>query len=254
MAARPRGLRLFQSSCLTGVENKHTTSKSVHIYFMETNSSQTEQLSNIIFQAYVHVHFRVHKHVRHIENAYMSARRYGIFLREFNAISHDWAQWTSEILISTFEEKFQISKQTCIIFVYYINILLTRTSGTERLVLSYHDFSLSKKRPYNVNCHSKATSWNGRLTRYERDIIFYLTHLTPEFSSGNIMRLTWNIMPHSKPNSSPSFGVRTKKPTWFTRCLSFMVLNRVSDVPLALSNAWKIIVWWYAYSQWWKSL
>ena len=36
-------------------------------------------------------------------------------------------------------------------------------------------------------------------------------HLTPEFSSGNIISLTWHIMPHSKPNSSLSFGLRTKK-------------------------------------------
>ena len=35
-------------------------------------------------------------------------------------------------------------------------------------------------------------------------------HLTPEFSSGNIILLTWRIMPHSKPKSSPSFGLRTK--------------------------------------------
>ena len=35
-------------------------------------------------------------------------------------------------------------------------------------------------------------------------------HLTPEFSSGNIMLLTWTIMPHSQPNTSPSMKLRTK--------------------------------------------
>ena len=42
-----------------------------------------------------------------------------------------------------------------------------------------------------------------------------------------------------------------------TRCLSFMALNRASDVPLAdchLKHTWKIIVifhvWWYV---WWRS-
>ena len=34
-------------------------------YFIETNSSQIEKLCNIIFQGYVHVHFRVHKHVKY---------------------------------------------------------------------------------------------------------------------------------------------------------------------------------------------
>ena len=35
-------------------------------------------------------------------------------------------------------------------------------------------------------------------------------HLTQEFSSGNIMLLTWEIMPHSKPNSSLSFALITE--------------------------------------------
>ena len=35
-------------------------------------------------------------------------------------------------------------------------------------------------------------------------------HLTPEFWSGHIMLLTWAIMPYSKSDSSPSFGLCTK--------------------------------------------
>ena len=40
----------------------------------------------------------------------------------------------------------------------FLNSLPCLTSGTERLVRSHHDFQLSKKRPYNVNFHSQATS------------------------------------------------------------------------------------------------
>jgi len=36
-------------------------------------------------------------------------------------------------------------------------------------------------------------------------------YLRGEFSSGNIMLLTWSIMSHSKPNSSPSFALNTKR-------------------------------------------
>ena len=36
-------------------------------------------------------------------------------------------------------------------------------------------------------------------------------YLTREFSSGNIMLLTWSIMSHSKLNSSPYFALNTKR-------------------------------------------
>ena len=41
------------------------SSKSVCFYFMETNSSQIEKLCNIIFEAFVYLHFRVHKLVNY---------------------------------------------------------------------------------------------------------------------------------------------------------------------------------------------
>ena len=49
--------------------------------------------------------------------------------------------------------------------------------------------------------------------------ILYLEywHLRPGFSSGNIMVLTWCTMPHSKPNSSPSFELRSKKQLWYMK-------------------------------------
>ena len=50
-------------------------------------------------------------------------------------------------------------------------------------------------------------------------------YLTLELSSGNIiLLLTWSIMPHSKPNSSPSFGIRTKNVTTLKRWNVFQAL------------------------------
>ena len=53
----------------------------------------------------------------------MGARRYGISLRVFNSIAHEWAQRTSEMSSWTREEKFHIYKQPCIIFFYHINTI-----------------------------------------------------------------------------------------------------------------------------------
>ena len=70
------------------------------------------------------------------------ARRYGLSLRVFNSISHEWAQRMSEIKCWTWEDKFNISEATMCYFVYYMSTLLTRRSRLN---------SLFKER---TRCHS----------------------------------------------------------------------------------------------------
>ena len=60
-------------------------------------------------------------------------------------------------------------------------------------------------------------------------------HLTPGFWSGNIMLLTWLITPHSKPNSSPSFGLRTKNRRATKKCYHVI---RIFQPQTGINSPW----------------
>ena len=69
-------------------------------------------------------------------------------------------------------------------------------------------------------------------------------HLTPEFWSGHIMLLTWAIMPDSKSDSSPSFGLCNKN-SFVGRWQRWLVKFKLKSVnKLHLLSGWPCERYW----------